>query len=106
MIYNTGPVVPVAILCILQKAHAAAPAEWRGRSIYQIFTDRFATTAGSIEATCAPGYGGYCGGTWKGIISKLDYIQVMIKSTTSAFKFLMECLLGNGLYGYLDISRC
>ncbi|KAL8684243.1 MAG: hypothetical protein Q9224_006495, partial [Gallowayella concinna] len=26
---------------------------------------------------CPPGYQGYCGGTWRGIIEKLDYIQGM-----------------------------
>ena len=53
-------------------------AAWKQRSIYQLLTDRFAVTGG--------GNGGpdldylsrqYCGGTWQGVISKLDYIQGM-----------------------------
>ncbi|TVY81334.1 Alpha-amylase, partial [Lachnellula suecica] len=58
-------------------SRAATPAQWRGRSIYQVFTDRFARTDISTSAPCASGFEGYCGGTWKGITSKLDYIQGM-----------------------------
>jgi alpha-amylase len=56
---------------------ALSPAEWRGQSIYQVITDRFARTDGSTTAACDPGMGQYCGGTWQGIISHLDYIQNM-----------------------------
>ncbi|KAI8073294.1 a-amylase [Gongronella butleri] len=54
----------------------ATAEEWRLRTVYQVFTDRFArsdaTTPGcSVEAL------EYCGGTWKGIQSKLDYISGM-----------------------------
>lgn len=54
---------------------AATPDQWRGRSIYQIMTDRFARTDGSTTAACDVSKFEYCGGTWKGIQSKLDYIQ-------------------------------
>jgi alpha-amylase len=77
--YYVGHSVLVAVLCFLPKALTAAPPEWRGQSIYQIFTDRFARTDSSTTAVCAPGYEGYCGGTWQGIISKLDYIKVLFK---------------------------
>ena len=40
-------------------------------------TDRFARTDGSIDAPCDPIDGPYCGGTWRGIIDQLDYIQGM-----------------------------
>ena len=40
-------------------------------------TDRFARTDGDINAPCDPIAGPYCGGTWRGIIDKLDYIQGM-----------------------------
>jgi alpha-amylase len=53
------------------------PAEWRSQSIYQIVTDRFARTDGSTTANCVPSRAVYCGGTWQGIIKKLDYIQQM-----------------------------
>ncbi|OBT61381.1 hypothetical protein VE03_09244 [Pseudogymnoascus sp. 23342-1-I1] len=53
---------------------AKTAAEWRELSIYQVLTDRFATTDGS-SPTCA--ITDYCGGTWAGIESQLDYIQGM-----------------------------
>ncbi|KAF2202529.1 alpha-amylase [Delitschia confertaspora ATCC 74209] len=56
---------------------AATPDQWRSRSIYQVLTDRFARTDGSTSATCNTGDGNYCGGTYRGIIKKLDYIQNM-----------------------------
>lgn len=55
-------------------AAAKTAAEWRELSIYQVLTDRFATTDGSAPS-CA--ITDYCGGTWKGIENKLDYIQGM-----------------------------
>ena len=58
-------------------AYAASPAEWRSRSIYQLLTDRFARPDGSTTATCDTAAGKYCGGTWTGIIDRLDYIQGM-----------------------------
>ena len=48
-------------------------AEWKSRSIYQILTDRFARSSGT--STCK--LGSYCGGDYKGIIKKLDYIKGM-----------------------------
>lgn len=59
----------------LRAAHALTPAEWRSQSIYQVLTDRFALTDGSTGA-CSD-LNDYCGGTWQGIINKLDYIQNM-----------------------------
>lgn len=56
---------------------ALTPAQWRGQSIYQVLTDRFARTDGSTSASCNTGDQNYCGGTWKGIINHLDYIQGM-----------------------------
>jgi len=62
--------------------------EWKSRSIYQILTDRFAVARGEdvnanvdvnedgdgeIDISSRP----YCGGTWTGVIEKLDYIQGM-----------------------------
>lgn len=38
-------------------------------------TDRFARTDGSTSAPCD--FNSYCGGTWQGLINKLDYIQQM-----------------------------
>ncbi|KAK6609509.1 alpha amylase [Botrytis cinerea] len=54
---------------------ALSAASWRAQSIYQVITDRFAHTDGSTTASC--NVNEYCGGTWKGIVAKLDYIQSM-----------------------------
>lgn len=52
--------------------------QWKQRSIYQVLTDRFApTTAAEESSTCDYLDGYYCGGTWQGIIRRLDYIQGM-----------------------------
>lgn len=59
---------------IFTSVNAKTAAEWRESSIYQVLTDRFATTEGS-SPNCS--IRDYCGGTWKGIENKLDYIQGM-----------------------------
>ncbi|KAG7292338.1 hypothetical protein NEMBOFW57_002373 [Staphylotrichum longicolle] len=56
---------------------ALTAAEWRKQSIYQVVTDRFARTDLSTTAQCNPADQVYCGGTWRGLISKLDYIKGM-----------------------------
>ncbi|RDW65187.1 alpha-amylase-2 [Coleophoma crateriformis] len=51
---------------------------WKERSIYQVLTDRFAVAGhGNSGPQCDPFAGKHCGGTWRGIIEKLDYIQGM-----------------------------
>ncbi|KAK1778845.1 alpha-amylase [Copromyces sp. CBS 386.78] len=56
---------------------ALATSEWRKQSIYQVVTDRFARSDLSTSAPCDPSQQVYCGGSWRGLISKLDYIQGM-----------------------------
>ena len=51
----------------------ASPAEWSTRSIYQVLTDRFALSSPPSSSSCD--LHNYCGGTWQGIESHLDYIQ-------------------------------
>ena len=60
--------------------------KWHGRSVYFVVTDRFArdsdtssdttgTTGGSAGLqVCGNGTKEWCGGTFKGVMSKLDYI--------------------------------
>ncbi|BFZ54533.1 hypothetical protein PYCC9005_001570 [Savitreella phatthalungensis] len=50
---------------------------WRRRSIYQLLTDRFAPTQQSGEVSCDYAKGVFCGGTWQGVIRRLDHIQSM-----------------------------
>ncbi|KAK9352807.1 alpha-amylase [Lipomyces doorenjongii] len=52
-------------------------ANWRSRSIYQVVTDRFARTDGSTTYSCNTNDRTYCGGSYQGIVDKLDYIQGM-----------------------------
>lgn len=51
--------------------------EWRSRTIYQVITDRFAVAPGEVAKNCIPSLRRFCGGTYKGIESKLDYIKDM-----------------------------
>lgn len=64
-------------LGITRTALAASGSDWRSRRIYQVMTDRFARTDGSTTAACDTGTGDWCGGTWAGLINRLDYIQNM-----------------------------
>jgi alpha-amylase len=66
-------ILPLLSLSLL--GHCLTPAQWRKESIYQVITDRFARTDGSTTASCD--VNDYCGGTWRGLIKKLDYIQGM-----------------------------
>ena len=57
--------------------------KWLGRSVYFIVTDRFArdddsnVSAGVGLEFCGNGTKEWCGGTFKGVTSKLDYIAGM-----------------------------
>nr|KMM70027.1 alpha-amylase 1 [Coccidioides posadasii RMSCC 3488] len=69
----------ITLTCLLGShfSFAANTGDWKPRSIYQVFTDRFARTDGSSTALCDPKEGVTCGGTWRGIINHLNYIQGM-----------------------------
>ncbi|KAJ5436816.1 Alpha-amylase [Penicillium cf. griseofulvum] len=69
--------VGLLITGLIVSASAASTADWKRRSVYQTMTDRFARTDGSTTAPCNTTDGLYCGGTWRGTIDKLDYIQGM-----------------------------
>ncbi|PVI02428.1 glycoside hydrolase family 13 protein [Periconia macrospinosa] len=67
----------VLALTVAGVASAATLEQWRSRSIYQVLTDRFARSDISTTAKCNVTEGNYCGGTYQGIIKKLNYIQEM-----------------------------
>lgn len=69
--------ITASVASLLHVCLAANSADWRSRTIYQVFTDRFARTDGSTDAPCNVADNIYCGGTWKGIENKLDYIKNM-----------------------------
>ncbi|KAL2128834.1 hypothetical protein VTI74DRAFT_8580 [Chaetomium olivicolor] len=79
MVRTLGQVVLLLAGTLLgpQGVAALSAAEWRKQSIYQVVVDRFARTDLSTTAQCNPSNQVYCGGTWRGLISKLDYIQGM-----------------------------
>ena len=60
---------------LISSAVAANKDQWRGKTIYQLLTDRFWRTDGNT-APCKD-LRVYCGGTFKGISDKLDYIKGM-----------------------------
>ena len=60
----------------LPTAEAASASDWRSRSVYQLFTDRFAVSGGRTPG-CVLGERKYCGGNWQGTKSKLQYIADM-----------------------------
>lgn len=67
-----------------QSSFARTAEEWRSRTIYQLLTDRFAQAPGQENPQlCSNNQNEfeirhYCGGTFSGIISKLDYIKNMV----------------------------
>lgn len=63
--------------CLVHLAGCLTAAGWRSQSVYQVVTDRFARTDLSTTASCTASQQIYCGGTWAGLINKLDYIQNM-----------------------------
>lgn len=64
-------------------------------------TDRFARTDGSTSATCD--LNEYCGGTWQGLISRLDYIQQMgFTAVSTIYGIDLEAVL---MESDLDIAR-
>ncbi|ORY08353.1 putative alpha-amylase [Clohesyomyces aquaticus] len=77
---------------------AASAADWRGRSIYQVFTDRFARTDGSTTSPCDVTKNTYCGGTWRGIQNKLDYIKNM--GFTAIWISPITAQVPDGYHGY------
>ncbi|KAF6837808.1 glycoside hydrolase family 13 protein (alpha amylase) [Colletotrichum musicola] len=64
-----------AVSVLAAGASALDAAQWRSQTIYQVMTDRFARTDGSTTAPCDTLESTYCGGTWRGLIQQLDYIQ-------------------------------
>lgn len=56
---------------------AAATDEWKTRNIYFALTDRIARNSDDSGGNACSNLGRYCGGTWKGLEGKLDYIQGM-----------------------------
>jgi alpha-amylase len=67
----------LALLGLVTLTSAASTADWKPRVVYQTMTDRFARTDNSTTSPCSTKDGLYCGGTWRGTINQLDYIEGM-----------------------------
>jgi alpha-amylase len=65
------------ILCLPLLSLALDNNAMRQRRVYQVVTDRFSAANGAPSASCNVAAAAYCGGTYKGLQSKLDYIQGM-----------------------------
>ncbi|KAL9111386.1 MAG: hypothetical protein Q9227_004263 [Pyrenula ochraceoflavens] len=76
-------------------SQAATNDQWAQKSIYQVITDRFARPDGG-DADCD--LTAYCGGTWSGIVNKLDYIADM-GFTAIQISPIVENIPGNTTYG-------
>lgn len=62
---------------LINLALAADTAAWRTRSIYFALTDRIARNSNDAGGGSCANLGNYCGGTFAGLQSKLDYIKGM-----------------------------
>lgn len=58
-------------------ALAADTEAWKARNIYFVLTDRIARGSDDTGGGSCGALGSYCGGTFQGLQSKLDYIQGM-----------------------------
>jgi alpha-amylase len=67
----------VAGLLQLSSALAATTEQWKSRNIYFALTDRVARSENDAGGQACRDLGLYCGGTFKGLQSKLDYIRGM-----------------------------
>ena len=74
---SLAPAGALTFASLLLAASGASIDEWRARSIYQVMTDRFALSENTIWMPCHTEIGPYCGGSWRGIMENLDYIQGM-----------------------------
>ena len=70
-------ILVAAALQFVSGALAADAEAWKSRNIYFALTDRVARDANDSGGDACGNLGGYCGGTFAGIESKLDYIQGM-----------------------------
>ncbi|CAJ2512298.1 Uu.00g053130.m01.CDS01 [Anthostomella pinea] len=67
----------ISVLPLVSIAIAADTAAWKARNIYFALTDRVARSSGDDGGKACSSLGNYCGGTFQGLESKLEYIQGM-----------------------------
>ena len=67
------PIILIVALLLTAYVSSKSKEEWKKRSIYQVLTDRFARSKDTGNCNLSQ----YCGGDYKGLINKLDYIKGM-----------------------------
>ncbi|KAG5974263.1 hypothetical protein E4U55_008264 [Claviceps digitariae] len=79
MKWSAFPAAAAALVLALasQVSHAADANAWKSRSIYFVLTDRVARHGGDGGGPACGDLGNYCGGTFRGLQGKLDYIRGM-----------------------------
>lgn len=63
------------LLQLTALVHAADTNAWKSRSIYFVLIDRIARSSTDAGGGSCGNLGRYCGGTFQGLQSKLDYIR-------------------------------
>mmetsp|Transcript_11609 Transcript_11609/g.11990 ORF Transcript_11609/g.11990 Transcript_11609/m.11990 type:complete len:468 (+) Transcript_11609:23-1426(+) len=72
--------------------------EWSNRIIYQVLIDRISSLTTNTSSNSCSNLSVYCGGTWAGLQSKLDYIAGM--GFNAIWISPMPKNLGNDYHGY------
>lgn len=67
----------IIFACFLCITSAADTTSWKTRSIYFAMTDRIARGENDNGGSACDNLRGYCGGTFRGLEKKLDYIRGM-----------------------------
>ncbi|KAH8631509.1 carbohydrate-binding module family 20 protein [Alternaria alternata] len=67
--------ITTALFYFTSLVAAADTSAWKSRSIYFVLTDRIARSSSDTGGGACSNLGNYCGGTFKGLESKLDYIK-------------------------------
>eukprot|EP00300_Choanocystis_sp_HF-7_P006902 c14974_g1_i2.p1 GENE.c14974_g1_i2~~c14974_g1_i2.p1 ORF type:complete len:471 (+),score=79.90 c14974_g1_i2:22-1434(+) len=92
---GVGLISALLVVGLGQPAFAASRDQWRTRTIYQLLTDRFANPNAGGDCN---DLSNYCGGTYEGAISKLDYIQALGFDAVWISPVVSQ--VGNGYHGY------
>jgi alpha-amylase len=70
-------ILAAALIPLASTVSAADVNAWKSRNIYFALTDRVARSADDTGGDACSNLGNYCGGTFAGLQSKLDYIKGM-----------------------------
>lgn len=95
----------VSLFYLATVAISADTEAWKSRNIYFALTDRIARNSNDAGGDSCGDLGSYCGGTFQGLQSKLDYIQGMgfdaiwitpvVASTTWFILRITHCMIAN-----------